>query len=230
MPQKKSHTKTPKEHKSSPKNGETTFKKDSGELKNKKTDKTGINKSGIDPVKFIDEEIQDNASESNHESDIEKIDEVDKVQNEADEADEDENEDDDIKDDILVEEMLENEMHVELNEEDDEEFIQNVKEFEKSRSKAKVINIFNRIGKPKFTEAGKLDNNCIKDELKKLILLLDKFDIIVHFHNDYSDREKYRFITEEIFKEFAEYDRKNHITFLYEDYHPEMADDDDDEY
>lgn len=114
--------------------------------------------------------------------------------------------------------------------EDDDEFILQVEEFEKNHAKGKIINIFNRIGKPKFIEYGKLDKTTIKDELKRLILLLDKYNIIVHFHNDYPEREKYRFITEEIFREFAEYDKKNnHITFLYEDYHPEMADDEDDE-
>ncbi|MBK7445003.1 MAG: hypothetical protein WBQ38_06850 [Ignavibacteria bacterium] len=114
--------------------------------------------------------------------------------------------------------------------EDDDEFILQVEEFEKNHAKGKIINIFNRIGKPKFIEYGKLDKTAIKDELKRLILLLDKYNIIVHFHNDYPEREKYRFITEEIFREFAEYDKKNnHITFLYEDYHPEMADDEDDE-
>ena len=114
--------------------------------------------------------------------------------------------------------------------EDDDEFILQVEEFEKNHAKGKIINIFNRIGKPKFIEYGKLDKTAIKDELKRLILLLDKYNIIVHFHNDYPDKEKYRFITEEIFREFAEYDKKNnHITFLYEDYHPEMADDEDDE-
>ena len=114
--------------------------------------------------------------------------------------------------------------------EDDDEFILQVEEFEKNHAKGKIVNIFNRIGKPKFIEYGKLDKAAVKDELKRIILLVDKYNIIVHFHNDYPDKEKYRFITEEIFREFAEYDKKNnHITFLYEDYHPEMAEDEDDE-
>lgn len=144
---------------------------------------------------------------------------------------EDDEEDLDLKDDAEIDEMLVDEMHGELSEEDDEEFIHQVQEFEKGHAKSKMVNIFSRIGKPKFREVSKLDSNALKDELKKLILLLDKFNIIVHFHNDYPDREKYRFITEEILREFVECDKKNHITFLYEDYHPEMAEDDeDDEY
>lgn len=145
------------------------------------------------------------------------------------EEDEEDDEEYELKDDNKIEEMLEAEMHGEISEEDDEEFIQHVEEFEKGHSKSKIVNIFNRIGKPKFRDFSKLDSASVKEELKRIILLLDKYNIIVHFHNDYPDREKYRFITQEIFKEFAEYDKKHHITFLYEDYHPEMAEDEDDE-
>src|SRR6187401_2422736 len=102
-----------------------------------------------------------------------------------------------LKDEHEIEEMLEEEMHGELDAEDDEEFIHNVEEFKKEHMKSKMITIFNLIKKPKFTDVKKLDPKLVKDELKKLILHLDKFNIIVHFHNDYPDKEKYRFITEE---------------------------------
>lgn len=135
-----------------------------------------------------------------------------------------------LKDEHEIEEMLEEEMPGELDAEDDEEFIHNVEEFKKEHSKSKMITIFNMIKKPKFIESGKLDPKSVKDELKKLMLILDKYNIIVHFHNDHTDMEKYRFITEEVFKEAVEDDKKNHhVTFLYEDYHPEMDDDDDEE-
>ncbi|HMS65379.1 MAG TPA: hypothetical protein PKD83_09030 [Ignavibacteria bacterium] len=145
-------------------------------------------------------------------------------------ADPDPDEEFDIKDDHKVEEMLEEEMPGEMTEEDDEEFIHQVKEFEKIHTNAKMVNIYSLIGKPKFRKFTDVDKSVIKEELDKVFLLLEKYNIIVHFHNDYSEMEKYRFITEEIFKEVAEYDKKhNHITFVYEDYHPEMADDDEDE-
>jgi len=136
------------------------------------------------------------------------------------------------KDEREIEEMLEEEMLGELDEEDDEEFIQTVEEFEKGHSKIKMVSVFNRIGKPKVIELKKLDPDKVKDELKKLIVLLDKYNIIVHSHGDYDDKEKYRFITEEIFKEAVEEDKKKHVTFVYEDYHPEMeeGEDEDDVY
>jgi len=141
---------------------------------------------------------------------------------------EDSEEDLGLKDEHEIEEMLEAEMHGELDEEDDEEFIHNVEEFKKEHSKSKMVTIYNMIKKPKFTDVKKLDSKSVKDELTKLLLHLDNFNIIIHFHNDYPDIEKYRFITEEIFREAVEDDKKHHhITFLYEDYHPEMDDEDD---
>ncbi|MBK8550382.1 MAG: hypothetical protein IPL53_04695 [Ignavibacteria bacterium] len=133
------------------------------------------------------------------------------------------------KDEREIEEMLEEEMLGDLDEEDDEEFIHNVEEFKKGHLKGKMISVYKKIGKPKFTELNKLDPKKLKDELRRLIVALDTCNIIVHSHGEYDDREKYRFITEEIFKEFVEDDKKKHITFVYEDYHPEMEDDDEDE-
>lgn len=133
-----------------------------------------------------------------------------------------------LKNEREIEEMLEEEMLGELDEEDDEEFINQVEEFKKGHSKAKMISVYKKIGKPKFTELSKLDPVKLKDELKKLIVALDNYNIIVHSHGEYDNREKYRFITEEIFKEVVEDDDKKQITFVYEDYHPEMEEDDDD--
>jgi hypothetical protein len=133
------------------------------------------------------------------------------------------------RDEKEIEEMLEEEMLGELDEEDDEEFINKVEEFKKGHSKCKMINVYNYIGKPKFTELSKIKPDKLKDELRKLIVALDKFNIIVHSHGEYDDREKYRFITEEIFREVVEENKKKHVSFVYEDYHPEMDDDDDDE-
>lgn len=142
----------------------------------------------------------------------------------------DQEEEFDLKDDHVVEEMLSDELPGELSEEDDDEFIHQVEEFEKVHTNAKMVNIFNLIGKPKFKEYTDIDKSHLNEELEKIFLHLDKFNIVVYFHNDYPEREKYRFITEEVFKEVAEYDKKhNHITFVYEDYHPEMADDDEDD-
>ena len=123
---------------------------------------------------------------------------------------------DEAIDEIVIEEV-----------EDDTEFISKVKEFEKQHKNAKLINVFNLIGKPVFGKTKKLNSNKLKTEYKKLILLLDKNNIIVHFQSDYPLEEKYRFITEEIFKQDVE--KNQHISFIYEDFHPEMIEEDDEE-
>jgi len=109
-------------------------------------------------------------------------------------------------------------------------FLDEVSKFETEHQKTKLINLFKLIGKPKLKKAADIDNRIIKDEYIRLIALLDEKRIIVHFKNEYPVREKYRFITEEIFKQDVE-DLSNthlHINFIYEDFHPEM--DDEEEY
>ncbi len=152
---------------------------------------------------------------------------------------EEELEDDDPEDDPLVvkppiderelEVRLIDEMHGESDVEDDDEFIQEVEKFKKEHSKSKIVNIYDKIGRPEISDCSKLNPQQVREELRKMIVLLDEHNIIVHFHNDYPDKEKYRFITAEIFKEVVEKGSKNHISFIYEDYHPEMDEDDEEE-
>jgi hypothetical protein len=131
-------------------------------------------------------------------------------------------------DELANEEELQEEMLGELDEEDDEEFISKVKEFEKEHSKSRMINIYKKIGSPKFKKLGSLPADKLDKAYKDVVCLLDKENIIVHFHNEYPVGEKYRFITEEIFKEFVEDKKgKHHINFIYEDFHPEMDEDED---
>jgi hypothetical protein len=133
-------------------------------------------------------------------------------------------------DELANEEELQEEMLGELDEEDDEEFISQVKEFEKEHSKAKMTTVYKKIGSPKFKKYNELSGDKLDKTYKDIICSLDKYNIIVHFHNDYPVKEKYRFITEEIFKEAVEdLKGKHHINFIYEDYHPEMDDEEDEE-
>lgn len=142
--------------------------------------------------------------------------------------------DDDIEelkppvDEQELEKRLTEEMPGESEVEDDEDFIREVENFKKEHANFKMIRIEKKLGNPKVADCSALSPDQIKSELRKIITLLDKHNIIVHFHNDYPDKEKYRFITSEIFRECIEKDSKSHIKFIYEDYHPEMDDDDED--
>lgn len=131
--------------------------------------------------------------------------------------------DDDYEEDTFVEEVDEDE--------EEEEFKHFVEEHDKEYKDAKVVKVFDKIGKPKFKKTNELDSEKLKDEYKKLICLLDDKNIIIHFQNDYPVSEKYRFITEEVFNQDMEDLKKgnNHVKFIYEDFHPEMIEEDEDE-
>jgi hypothetical protein len=129
-------------------------------------------------------------------------------------------------------EIIEDDFIESVDEEDNPDFINEVKKFEQEHKNAKVVSVYRKIGSPKFKKLSDLKKDNIGDEYKRIMLLLDEQNIIVHFHNDYPVSEKYRFITEEIFKEAVEEDKNkknNHISFIYEDFHPEMDEDDDEE-
>lgn len=130
-------------------------------------------------------------------------------------------------DDFVEEDIL-----GEIDEEDEEqEVMSHVKEYEKDH-KAKLVNVYNKIGKPKIKSLDQFkDEESLKDEYKKFIILLDDHNIIVHFKNDYPLKEKYRFITDEVFKQDVEDLKKTniHINFVYEDFHPEKDFDEDED-
>lgn len=132
-----------------------------------------------------------------------------------------------IKDDFLGADEISDETLVIEEVEDNNEFLSQVKEFEKKHKNSKLINVFQLIGRPGFSKGKKINGKQLREEYKKLILLLDKHNIIVHFQSDYLLEEKYRFITEEIFKQDVE--KNKHNSFIYEDFHPEMILDDEDE-
>jgi len=116
--------------------------------------------------------------------------------------------------------------------EDDIEFINDIKRFEMEHLNSKLENVYRLIGKPKLKKASKSDNKLLKEEYAKLISLLDEKRIVVHFQNDYSIEEKYRFITEEIFPQYVE-DVSNtnlHINFIYEDFHPVLDEEEEEDF
>jgi hypothetical protein len=132
-----------------------------------------------------------------------------------------------IEDDFLDMDESPDETLVIEEVEDNSEFITQVKEFEQLHKNSKLINVFQFIGSPNVSRFKKDNGQILKDEYEKLIMLLDKYGIIVHFQNDYPLEEKYRFITEEVFRQDVE--KNKHISFIYEDFHPEMIEPEDEE-
>lgn len=115
---------------------------------------------------------------------------------------------------------------------DDDDLVEEEQELLKGRKKLKLVKVFDLLGKPR-EYSYKVNDNPDKNKYINLLALLEKQNIIVHFNNDYTLKEKYDFIVNEVFAQFVELDRKNsNKIFIYEDYHPEKYSDleDDEEF
>lgn len=129
------------------------------------------------------------------------------------------------------EDFEEDEVIGEIDEEDEEkEVLKHLKDYGKTKE-IKIVSVYEKIGSPKCPDVNNIKPDEAKEEYDKLIAMLDEHNIIVHFKNDYSVKDKYRFVTEEVFKQDIEDFKKSkvHINFIYEDFHPEMDEDDEDE-
>ena len=128
-------------------------------------------------------------------------------------------EDDEFEDEELI---------GEIDEEDEEkEVMKHLKDYGKTKE-ISIISVFEKIGSPKCPPVDKISPDDFAEEYGKLIALLDTHNIIVHFKNDFPIKEKYRFIVEEVFKQDVEDFKKSkvQVSFIYEDFHPEMDEDD----
>lgn len=101
-------------------------------------------------------------------------------------------------------------------------FLKNVIEFERQFAKAKPTTVYELTGKPDFPKASTLDDDQILETLENLTHILEEHQIEVDFLGDYPEREKYRFITEELFQ----YESDDMFIpgmiqhFIYEEFHP----------
>ena len=102
------------------------------------------------------------------------------------------------------------------------DFLKNVLAFENSFSNASMKNIFELLEKPGYLPDTELDDTGIESALEALFVLMKKKQINLDFSGAYESRTKYKFITEEFFKEEVS---DNMIPgmiwhFNYEEYHP----------
>ena len=101
-------------------------------------------------------------------------------------------------------------------------FLKQINKFQQLHEKAKMIKIYDFIGAPLYNHVHDLSDKEIKKELKKLLALLRKKGIIVETLSGIADKEMYRFVTEEIFKQEIQDIRMPNwaIHMLYEEFHP----------
>jgi len=101
-------------------------------------------------------------------------------------------------------------------------WLNNIMEFEKAAQRKETIKLGDKIGNPVFTPVAEIGDENISEELMKVMELLQKYKIVIETTDGASDRELYRFITEElVLEEMAVVDIPNMFTFyIYEEFYP----------
>ncbi len=97
-----------------------------------------------------------------------------------------------------------------------------IKEFEEELAKRKKILVYNLLGRPVYRLVNTIPDKDVAEELNKIRDLLHRHAITVDTIAPVPDRELYRFITEELFREETnDFNIEGLITcFIYEEYHP----------
>jgi len=101
-------------------------------------------------------------------------------------------------------------------------FLKQINRFHQLHEKAEMVRIYDFIGSPLYNHVHDLSEKEIKKELKKILTLLRKKGIVVETLSGIDDKEMYRFVTEEIFKQEIQNIRMPNWTIhmLYEEFHP----------
>jgi len=101
-------------------------------------------------------------------------------------------------------------------------FLKQIKKFHQLHDQSKLITIYKLIGEPEYDHVHDLSDKEVKKALRKMLSLMHKHGVALEVMAPTSDREIYRFITEELFKQEIEEIRiKGWVSqFVYEDFHP----------
>ncbi len=104
------------------------------------------------------------------------------------------------------------------------EWLDNIEEFERQFEQAGQTTVGKYVGDPVLKRIEEIPPGDIKEELARLIEILASNNIEVHFDGSVPPCERYRFITEELFKEEMDDIRVDGMTqhFIYEEFHPDQ--------
>jgi hypothetical protein len=102
------------------------------------------------------------------------------------------------------------------------QFLKNIEAFENTFQSGKSVKIFDFIGKPKFKKVSEIPDSRISIELEKALNLLNDYQIELSTLCIVSERELYRFITEELIEEEINDIKVEDMVscFIYEEFHP----------
>lgn len=101
-------------------------------------------------------------------------------------------------------------------------FLKQIINFHKKHENSDLTTVYKYIGEPEYNHVHDLSNKEIKRELKRLLRLLNRHGIALDVLAPTPDREIYRFITEELFKQEINNVKIKGWTcrYVYEDFHP----------
>jgi hypothetical protein len=107
------------------------------------------------------------------------------------------------------------------------EWLDYISEFERQFENAQQISVRERIGNPDVKPLAQIHDSDLTEELDRILELLSEHNIAIDFLHEQSDREMYRFITEELLDETTDDIRIPGMTshFIYEEFHPNDEDD-----
>ncbi len=96
--------------------------------------------------------------------------------------------------------------------------------FHQNYKSSRKITVYQFIGEPPYNHVHDMNGREIKRELKKLLRLMAQKGVNFEVLAPTPDRDIYRFVTEELFKEKIDEVRMKGWTndFIYEDYHPNL--------
>ena len=115
----------------------------------------------------------------------------------------------------------------EMSPQAESEWLDNIAEFERQFENARTITVRERIGDPQVKPLADLAGAELAGELDRLFELLSENDIAVDFLHEQTDREMYRFLTEELLEEEIDDIQIPGMVshFIYEEFHPNDEDD-----
>jgi len=110
----------------------------------------------------------------------------------------------------------------EISPEVENQFLKQILNFHKRQEDSSVTNIYKFIGEPEYNHVHDMNDKEVKRELKRLMRILKKHGVGLDVLAPTPDREIYRFITEELFKQEIEDVRlKGWVSqYIYEEFHP----------
>jgi len=102
------------------------------------------------------------------------------------------------------------------------EFLDYIQQFEEQFAKRETILVFDLAGKPEYRQVNDIPDEEIAGELDRIMQILQTHSINLNTLCDVDERELYRFITEELFKEETNDIRIPGMIhgFIYEEFHP----------